>query len=136
MAPNSMDKFLVISYGLMWSEVTASNLLLVDAENNVLEGEGFAEDTAFFIHKEIHMHDPVKNVCVLHTHQPYPSALCCLEDPTLHMCHQNCLRFWNDIAYDTTFNGLVLEENEGRRLAGFMGGKRVLMHSNHGVIVV
>ena len=52
------------------------------------------------------------------------------------MVHQNCLRFYNDIAYDRVFNGLVMEENEGARLAREMAGKRILFHSNHGVITV
>ncbi|KAK3288290.1 hypothetical protein CYMTET_4229 [Cymbomonas tetramitiformis] len=136
MVPNCTDKFLVIAYGLMWTEVTASNLLLVNMDGKVLEGEGAPEYTAFYIHKEIHAADPVKNVCVLHTHQPYASALCCLKNGKMEMVHQNCLRFHNDIAYDPDFNGLVMEENEGQRLAKVMGGKRVLLHSNHGIIVV
>ena len=69
MAPGHDDKFLVIAYGLMWSEVTASNLLLVDKDGNVLEGDGAPEHTAFFIHSNLHMADPTNNICVLHTHQ-------------------------------------------------------------------
>jgi len=136
MAPGHDDKFLVIAYGLMWSEVTATNLLLVDKAGHVLEGEGKPEHTAFFIHSELHMADPKNNICILHTHQPYASAICCLEGGKLEMVHQNCLRFYNDIAYDREFNGLVLEQNEGKRIASQMGGKRVLFHSNHGVITV
>jgi ribulose-5-phosphate 4-epimerase/fuculose-1-phosphate aldolase len=64
--------------------------------------------------------------------QPYASAICCLEGGKLEMVHQNCLRFYNDIAYDRVFNGLVMEENEGARLAREMAGKRILFHSNHG----
>ena len=51
------------------------------------------------------------------------------------MTHQNCLRFYDEIAYDPVFNGLVLDENEGARLASLMNGKRVLLHQNHGVII-
>jgi hypothetical protein len=69
MAPGHDDKFLVIAYGLMWSEVTASNLLLVDKDGHVLEGDGAPEHTAFFIHSNLHMADPHNNICVLHTHQ-------------------------------------------------------------------
>jgi len=136
MAPGHDDKFLVIAYGLMWSEVTASNLLLVDKDGRVLEGDGAPEHTAFFIHSNLHMADPTNNICVLHTHQPYASAICCLEGGKLEMVHQNCLRFYNDIAYDRVFNGLVMEENEGARLARELAGKRILFHSNHGVITV
>jgi ribulose-5-phosphate 4-epimerase/fuculose-1-phosphate aldolase len=134
MVPGTTDRFLCIPYGLMWDEVTASNLLLLDESGTILEGEGSIDATAFFIHKHIHA---AGAVCVLHTHQPYASAICCLrgDDFKLQMTHQNCLRFHDEIAYDPVFNGLVLDENEGARLASLMNGKRVLLHQNHGVIV-
>ena len=67
---------------------------------------------------------------------PWSTALCCIEDGKLEMCHQNCLRFYNDIAYDPQFNGLVLDKSEGDRLCQVMGNKKVYFHANHGVIVV
>lgn len=132
MVPGTTDRFLVIAYGMLWSEVTASNLLLVDETGNVLEGEGECDATAFFIHKGLHQ---AGHIAVLHTHMPWSSALCCTTDFKLHMCHQNSLRFYNDIAYDSNFNGLVVDDNEGARIAQAMAGKKVLMHANHGVIV-
>ena len=52
------------------------------------------------------------------------------------MVEQNALRFHDDIAYDDTYNGLVVDHAEGDRLARVLGGKRVLFLANHGVIVV
>ena len=125
-------RFLCAPYGLAWSEVTASNLVLVDERGVVVEGRGEIDATAFFIHVAIH----AKGVeCVMHTHMPHASALCCVDKFELEMCHQNSLRFANDVAYDATFNGLVLDNDEGARLAEVMGTKRVLMHKHHGVIV-
>eukprot|EP00192_Tetraselmis_astigmatica_P020867 CAMPEP_0117686270 /NCGR_PEP_ID=MMETSP0804-20121206/22331_1 /TAXON_ID=1074897 /ORGANISM="Tetraselmis astigmatica, Strain CCMP880" /LENGTH=279 /DNA_ID=CAMNT_0005497893 /DNA_START=141 /DNA_END=976 /DNA_ORIENTATION=+ len=133
MVPGTTDRFLVIPYGMLWSEVTASNLLLVDEGGNVLEGEGEPDATAFFIHKALHK---AGHVAVLHTHMPYSSALCCTKDFKLHMCHQNCLRFHGSIAYDPIFNGLVTDDSEGERIAAAMaGGERVYLHAHHGVIV-
>lgn len=132
MVPGFLDRFLCIAYGMLWDEVTASNLLIVDEKGNVIEGEGEIDATAFFIHAAIHKNGV--NV-VLHTHMPKTTALCCTRAFKLEMCHQNCLRFSGDIAYDETFNGLVLDENEGDRLVKVMAGKRVLMHAHHGVIV-
>ena len=51
------------------------------------------------------------------------------------MCHQNSLRFYNGIAYDETYNGLVMDEDEGARIARLMGDKNILFHRNHGVMV-
>ena len=173
--PGSTDQFLVIRYGLDWSEVTPENLVLVDTSGKILKGEGPIEVTAFEIHRAIHLADPDKYACVLHTHmpcalliaavqRPFPrldtalitlallaadtTALCCIGSesatesidaregwPGLVMCHQNSARFYDDIAYDSSFNGLVTDKNEGTRIANAMGGKRVLLHRNHGVIV-
>jgi len=136
MVPGTTDQFLVIRYGLLWSEVTPDNLVLVDAKGNILAGEGPVEVTAFEIHRAIHMADPDKYGCVLHTHMPNATALCCIDgNRGLIMCHQNSLRFHDDWAFDDKFSGLVQDNTEGDRLAGALKGKRVLLHSNHGVIV-
>jgi ribulose-5-phosphate 4-epimerase/fuculose-1-phosphate aldolase len=134
MLPDS-KRFLLNRYGLHWSEVTASNLLALDAAGNVVEGEGEYEKTAFYIHSRIHLANP-RATCVLHTHMPYATALTLLEGGRLEMVEQNALRFYDDIAYDDTYNGLVVDDAEGDRLARVLGAKRVLFLANHGIIVV
>src|SRR3954466_102441 len=128
-------RFLLNRYGLHWSEVTASNLLCLDAQGRVLAGEGEYEKTALYIHSRIHVGNP-HAACVLHTHMPYATALTLLEGERLEMVEQNALRFHDDIAYDDTYNGLVVDNAEGDRLARVLGSKRVLFLANHGVIVV
>ena len=127
--------FLLNRYGLHWSEVSASNLLALDADGRLLEGEGEFEKTAFYIHSRIHLANP-RATCVLHTHMPYATSLTLLEGGRLEMVEQNALRFHDDIAYDDTYNGLVVDNAEGDRLARVLGDKRVLFLANHGVIVV
>jgi len=129
------QRFLLNRYGLHWSEVTASNLLALDATGRILQGEGEFEKTAFYIHSRIHLANP-KAACVLHTHMPYATALTLLEGGRLEIDEQNALRFDDDIAYDDTYNGLVVDNAEGDRLARVLGAKRVLFLANHGVIVV
>jgi ribulose-5-phosphate 4-epimerase/fuculose-1-phosphate aldolase len=128
-------RFLLNRYGLHWSEVTASNLLVLDAVGKLLEGEGEYEKTAFYIHSRIHLAHP-RATCVLHTHMPYATALTLLEGGRLEMVEQNALRFHDDIAYDDTYNGLVVDEAEGDRLARALGSRRAMFLANHGVIVV
>ena len=129
------QRFLLNTYGLHWSEVTASNLLALDAQGRILAGEGEYERTAFCIHSRIHVANP-HAACVLHTHMPYATALTLLEVGRLEMVEQNALRFYDDIAYDDTYNGLVVDDAEGDRLAQVLGAKRVMFLANHGVIVV
>jgi ribulose-5-phosphate 4-epimerase/fuculose-1-phosphate aldolase len=128
-------RFLLNPYGLHWSEVSATNLLALDADGRILEGEGEAERTAFCIHSRIHLANP-RAACVLHTHMPYATALTLTEPGRLEMVEQNALRFADDIAYDDSYNGLVVDNAEGDRLARLLGAKRVLFLANHGVIVV
>src|SRR6476660_5866700 len=127
--------FLLNRYGLHWSEVSASNLLALDAGGRIIAGEGEYEKTAFWIHSRIHLAHR-QAACVLHTHMPHATALTLLEDGRLEMIEQNALRFHDDIAYDDSYNGLVVDEAEGDRLASVLGAKRVLFLANHGVIVV
>src|SRR5438067_12080000 len=126
--------FLLNRYGLHWSEVTASNLLALDAAGRILGADGEYEKTAFWIHSRIHVAHP-HAACVLHTHMPYATALTLLEEGRLEMVEQNALRFHDDIAYDDTYNGLVVDNAEGDRLARVLGSKRVMFLANHGVIV-
>ena len=128
------DQFLINPYGWHWSEITASSLVLCNDRGEVLEGENTVEDTAFFIHSGIHKHVPGATV-VLHTHQPYITALSLLKENKLKMCEQNALAFHNRIAYDNAYNGLALDSEEGSRLASMMQGKSILMMAGHGVTV-
>ncbi len=54
----------------------------------------------------------------------------------LPMCHQNCLRFYNDIAYDLEYNGAVNSSAEGERLSNVLGTCSTLFHRSHGTFLV
>ena len=51
------------------------------------------------------------------------------------MIHQNCLRYYKDIAIDPIYPGLVQDMTEGDRMAAAMGDNRILLHANHGIVV-
>jgi len=140
--PGYSDRFLVIPYGLLWSEVTPESLVVVDSAGQSLAAiEGEVETTAFQIHRAIHDANPEKNGAVLHTHMPYATALCLIQSDTLpnserlQMCCQNALRFWKEISYDEVFRGLVLDPEEGNRLAAAFKEKKVGLQQHHGVFV-
>ncbi len=132
--PGTSDRFLLNSYGYHFSEVTATNLLMVDTEGKIVAGEGIVEPTAFYIHSRIHQLQP-RARCILHTHMPYATALTMIEDGRLEAANQNALRFFGQIAYDEKYNGLVLDKAEGDRIVEALGDKSVLFLGNHGVIV-
>src|SRR5580698_2008811 len=135
LVPGHTDRFLLAPFGMHWSEVKASDFLVVDFSGRVLSGQGAVEDTALYIHQPVHRLSP-QGRCVLHTHMPYATALCMLQNPRLEMAVQSALGFYNDVAYDPVYNGLAFDASEGERMARVLGDKSVLMLANHGVLVV
>ena len=135
LVPGYGDRFLLAPFGMHWSEVKASDFLVVDFDGRVLSGQGSVEHTAFHIHQPVHRLSP-QGRCVLHTHMPYATALTMLQNPRLEMAVQSALGFYEDVAYDSTYNGLAFDTSEGERMARVLGNKSVLMLANHGVLVV
>ena len=135
LVPGHSDRFLLAPFGLHWSEVRASDFMVVDFGGQIVSGRGPIEDTALYIHLPVHRSSP-KARCVLHTHMPYATALSMLENPRLEMAVQSALGFYEDVAYDLEYNGLAFDETEGERLARALGDKSVLLMGNHGALVV
>jgi ribulose-5-phosphate 4-epimerase/fuculose-1-phosphate aldolase len=129
------ENFLVIPHGLHFREVTASRLLLVDREGQVQKAKGEIESSAFFIHSRI-LNARSDAQAVLHTHQPYTTALTLLENGRLLPASQNALRFHERIAYDDLYQGAADHVQEGDRLASVLAGRDVLFLAHHGVVVV
>lgn len=133
LVPGYADRFYLAPFGLLWSEVRASELLEVGFDGRLLAGRGLIEDTALYIHASTHRLAP-QATCVLHTHMPYASALGMLADARLETASQSAVGFHDDVAY-VDYNGLALDFAEGERLARALGTKSVLMLRNHGVLV-
>ena len=129
------DRYLINPQGLHWSEVRPADILLIDGAGHVLDGPHPMEPTAFFIHSWIHRLNPHARA-VLHTHMPYATALTLVQGARLEWCNQNALRFHGRVAFDDTYNGLALDDAEGRRIASQLAGADVVFMASHGVTVV
>tara|TARA_B100000579_G_C22826556_1_gene853456 strand:- start:1551 stop:2294 length:744 start_codon:yes stop_codon:yes gene_type:complete len=132
--PNEDDKYLLIPYGLHWSEVTASSLLIVNGEGEKISGKGYAEPTAFLIHGAVHRANS-KNKCVMHTHMESALAITMLEKGRLLMADQNACRFYNNISYLDDYEGLVLNKHTAKPIGDSMVEADILFLANHGIIV-
>lgn len=132
--PGREDAFLINPQGLHWSEVTPDDIVMTDVSGKIIEGRHPVEPTAFYIHGRVHLGNPKAKV-VLHTHMPYATALTTLSAGRLEMCTQNAFRYFGRIAYDESYNGLVLDNDEGDRICRAMGDKPVMFLRNHGIIV-
>ena len=133
LVPGHADRFLLAPFGLHWSEIRASDFMVVDLLGHVLAGKGPVEDTAFHIHAPLHAARPDVR-CVLHTHMPYATALSLLEEPALLMASQNAIGFDGLVAF-CDYEGFALDSGEGARMARALGSKSVLLLRNHGVVV-
>jgi ribulose-5-phosphate 4-epimerase/fuculose-1-phosphate aldolase len=109
--------------------------MVIGFNGQIVNGRGPVEDTALFIHLPVHKLAPQAR-CALHTHMPYATALCMLDNPRLEMAGQSAIGFHDDIAYECDYNGLAFDQTEGERLARALGSKSVLMMRNHGVLAV
>lgn len=127
-------RFLLNPWGMYFSEARGSDLILID-ENGCPEDGGDAGFAAFNIHSRVHALHPQAQ-CVLHTHMPYATAITMLDGGRLEPASQEALRFYGDVAYDDSYNGLAHDSEEGERIARMMGDKHVLFLAHHGVIVV
>ncbi len=133
--PGRDDLFLLNRYGPHWSEMRASDILLIDYDGNVVDGEGDWEITAFMIHRGVHRARPDAR-CVLHTHMPYATALSMTADGLDTRLGQNAMYFHGKLGR-AVYGGLADAAEEGDRLgASVAGGGTVIMLHNHGVIVV
>ncbi|WP_394782203.1 aldolase [Undibacterium sp.] len=132
--PEREDLFLLNPRGLMWGEVQADDIVLIDADGRKLAGIHEVEPTAMFIHAAVHR--IARKKCVLHTHMPYATALTLTEERGLHTgLSQNAMRYAGRIAVDASYNGLALDMAEGERIANAMQGAEVIFMGNHGVMV-
>ena len=133
---SSGKQFLLSPNGRFWSRTCASDLLLLDVDNpDVFSRPDLPDPTAWHLHSALHQHVPQAR-CVLHTHMPYATTLCCLQDYELQMLDQNACRFYNRIAYDRNFGGMAFKE-ESERLVKLVGrNKSIVFMGNHGVVVL
>jgi ribulose-5-phosphate 4-epimerase/fuculose-1-phosphate aldolase len=135
--PGRDDRYLILPFGLHWSEARASDMIVFDESGKTLEGDGVVELSAQCIHAPIH------RICgarvVLHTHQTWAVALNMLKDNRVLPASQTASFFHGRIAYDDTYMGTADTLEEGERLAGVLGnvrdGKHTVFMKNHGVLV-
>jgi ribulose-5-phosphate 4-epimerase/fuculose-1-phosphate aldolase len=132
--PGRDDRYLILPFGLHWSEARASEMIVWDESGTTLEGEGLVELSAQCIHAPIHRITGTR--VVLHTHQPWALALNMLDNNRLLPANQTAAFFHGHIAYDDTYAGTADTLEEGARLAKLMGDKHVMFMKNHGVLVV
>jgi len=130
--PGTTDQMLINPSGLMFDEITASNLLKVDMDGNLIEPSEYEPINAgVVIHGAIYLGRPDVQ-CVVHTHTEADIAVGALEEGLLPLS-QWAMRFYNRLGYHD-YEGVSLDMDERERLQHDIGQHPVLVLRNHGLL--
>ena len=132
-APGTDHTFFMHEMGLLYEEITASNLIKVDENGNVLEGPEKANTAGFIIHSAVHLNHP-KNKFVFHAHPPSALAATALKDE-MPLLVQDSSMLYGKVGYHV-WEGLSIYEDERKRIAENLGDNKVLIMKNHGLLTV
>jgi ribulose-5-phosphate 4-epimerase/fuculose-1-phosphate aldolase len=134
--PNSVSgedkQFLINPFGLHYTEVTASNLVKINLQGDVLDGSPHPINPAgYVLHSTIHA--GIDNAhCVMHTHTTAGVAVACLQDG-LSQSNFYSAQLHDMVAYHT-FEGITVHAEEGPRVLQSMGRKQAVILRNHGLL--
>ncbi|MFB7569973.1 class II aldolase/adducin family protein [Streptomyces sp. NPDC056165] len=132
--PGPDHHFLINPYGLLFEEITASNLVKIDLSGNPVEPTPYPVNPAgFVIHSAIHAARE-DAYCVLHTHTKAGCAVAAQRDGLLPV-NQMSMEFHNRVGYHD-YEGVALNLDEQRRLVADIGGHPALILRNHGLLTV
>ena len=119
----------MLSFGLGFEEAQKSNIVRVDDDLNIIEGEGMPNPANRF-HLWIYRHRPEVN-SIIHTHPPYVSALSMIGVP-LNAPHMDTSMFYEDCAWLPEYPGVPIGDEEGRIIHEALGTKRSILLAHHG----
>ena len=132
--PGPEKHFLINPFGLRYDEVTASNLVKIDLDGNIVEESEYPVNPAgFIIHSAIHATREDAH-CVMHTHTPAGMAAAALKEPIKNIDFDST-SLTNQIALHD-FEGVTVRAEECERLSNSLGNKSVMILRNHGLLSV
>ncbi len=132
--PGPEHHFLINPYGMFFEEITASSLVKIDIDGNIIDDTEFSINPAgFTIHSAIHdAREDAK--CVIHLHTNDGCAVAAQQEGLMPLT-QHAMLIREDVAYHD-FEGVALDLDERERLVADMGEKGSLLLRNHGTLTV
>jgi ribulose-5-phosphate 4-epimerase/fuculose-1-phosphate aldolase len=132
--PNEGHHFLINAYGMTFDEITASSLVKVDIDGNVvMETPYFINPAGFTIHSAVHAARE-DAICVMHTHSLHGVAVSVQKDGLQPLSQQSLFPL-SSLAYHN-YEGIALNEEEKPRLVADLANKRFMILRNHGLLTV
>lgn len=132
--PERQDHFWTAPFGAYFGRVLPADLILVDDSGSVVDGEGRLNTAAFAIHSAVHAARP-DVVGAAHAHGPHGKTFSTLHR-TLAPLTQDACAFYGSHALFSDYTGVVLESEEGKRVAAALGGGKAVILANHGHLTV
>ena len=126
------DEFLINPLGLMFEEITASSLVKVNFDGDIVQDTPYSINRAgFVIHSAIHMARPELH-CVIHLHTKDGVAISATEEGLLPL-NQSAMIIRSEVARHA-YEGVATSEEERARLVADLGDKRIMILDNHGTL--
>jgi ribulose-5-phosphate 4-epimerase/fuculose-1-phosphate aldolase len=132
--PAEPDTFWVNPFGMHFAMIRSSDLVRVDEEGRVVEGERAVNGAAVAIHCAVHAARP-DVLAAAHAHGPAGKTLSSLEMGVEPLTQDSCA-FYGDVGVHDTFTGVVLDAEEGRRIGEALGPHKAVILRNHGMLTV
>jgi ribulose-5-phosphate 4-epimerase/fuculose-1-phosphate aldolase len=132
--PERLDHFWVNPFGMYFGHIAVSDLILVNHRGEVVEGDKPVNIAAFAIHSQVHAARP-DVVAAAHAHSVHGkswSALGRLLDPIT----QDVCAFYEDHSVFDDYTGVVVDVEDGKRIAHALGGNKAAILRNHGLMTV
>jgi ribulose-5-phosphate 4-epimerase/fuculose-1-phosphate aldolase len=132
--PERTDHFWVNPFGMHFGLIRASDLILCNHDGDVVEGDWPVNRAAFAIHSAIHRARPDVNAAA-HCHSVHGKAFSSLGKLLDPLTQDSCA-FYEDHALFDDYTGVVLEVEEGERIAAALGSHKAAILRNHGLLTV
>jgi ribulose-5-phosphate 4-epimerase/fuculose-1-phosphate aldolase len=130
--PELLDHFWVNPLGMNFKQIRVQDLILVNDRGEVVDGNWPVNQAAFVIHSQVHAARP-DVVAAAHSHSVHGKAWSALRRPLDPLTQDSCA-FYGDHALFDDFTGVVLDTEEGKRIAHALGGRKAAILVNHGLL--
>ncbi|MFI1681022.1 class II aldolase/adducin family protein [Streptomyces sp. NPDC020607] len=132
--PEHTDCFWVNPFGMPFKHITVGDLVLANADGQVVEGRHHVNQAAFTVHAQAHLARP-DVVAVAHCHSLHGRALSTLGALLDPITQEACAFYETHALYDG-YTGVVVDAEEGRRIATALGDHKAVILRNHGLLTV
>ena len=132
--PERLDCFWVNPFGMNFKQISVSDLILVNHQGKVVEGDWPVNTAAFAIHSQVHAARP-DVVAAAHAHAVNGKAFSSLGRLLSPITQDACAFFESHSVFDD-YTGVVIDPEEGKRIGHALGDNKLVILRNHGHLSV